>query len=186
MRGTATEADTCSLANSIVPNYLAALPSSLLPTNTSSGNIPHNCRAAQDGTLKIRWVILCTLISLPCPWMPLSMWKRKLQSPAFSLRHARNLWLHFPSCITLNTSWHFLSTWKTMVRFRGIPENRAEMRWTIAKWINSKISTEDKIHQDTYQPWATLRFEAVTWLLDSSSQLIQVFTNFPLCLCCFL
>lgn len=37
MRGTATEADTYSLVNSIVPNYLAALPSSLLPTNISAG-----------------------------------------------------------------------------------------------------------------------------------------------------
>ena len=54
MRRIATEADTYSLVNSIVPNYLVALQSSLLPTNTSPGNTPHNCRAAQDDISKIR------------------------------------------------------------------------------------------------------------------------------------
>lgn len=40
------KADTYSLVNSIVPDYLA-LQSSLLPTNTSFRNTPRNCRTAE-------------------------------------------------------------------------------------------------------------------------------------------
>ena len=184
MRRIATESDTYSLVNSIVPNYLVALQSSLLPTNTSPRNTPHNCRAAWGDILNIRWAILHTLTSLPCPRMPLSMWKRKL--PASSLRCVRNLWLCFPLYIPLHTSCHSLSVWKLMGPFRRITENQPETRWTTSKWINSNISTEDKTHQDTDLPWATPGFGAVIWLLDFSSQLVQVFTHFPLCLCHFL
>ena len=53
MRGIAAKADSDSLVNSIVPNYLVALPSSFLPTQTSFGKAPPNCRAAQGGILKI-------------------------------------------------------------------------------------------------------------------------------------
>lgn len=184
MRRIATEPDTYSLVNSIVPNYLAALQSSLLPTNTSPGNAPHNCRAVWGAILNLRGAILCILTSLPCPRMPLSMWKRK--HPAFSLRCVRNLWLcsHYVSPCT--PVWHSLSIWKLMGHFRRITKSQPETRWTTSKWINSNISTEDKTHQDTDLPWATPGFGAMIWLLDFSSQLLQVFTNFPLCLCCFL
>lgn len=41
MRRILTESDTYSLVNSVAPNYLVALQSSLLPTNTSPGSTPH-------------------------------------------------------------------------------------------------------------------------------------------------
>lgn len=112
------------------------------------------------------------------------MWKRKL--PASSLRCVRDLWLCFPLCIPLHTSWHSLSIWKLMGHFRRITKNKPETRWTTWKRINSNISTEDKTHQDTDLPGATPGFGAAIWLLDFSGQLAQVFTHFPLCLCRFL
>lgn len=120
-----------SLVNSIVPNYLVALQSSLLPTNTSPGNTPHNCRAVWDDILNLRGAILCTLTSLPCPRMPLSMWKRK--HPAFSLRCVRNLWLgsHYVSpCTPADTLCPFGNWWaileespKTSLRQDEPPQN---------------------------------------------------------------
>lgn len=51
MRKAATQADIYSAANSIAPNYLVALQSSLLPANTGFGNT-RNCRAAARRYLK--------------------------------------------------------------------------------------------------------------------------------------
>lgn len=87
MRKTAMKPDTYSLANSIAPNYLVALQSSLLPTNTSFGNT-HNCRAATRRYLKDK-------MSNPphsnfFSAMSLNASKRKLRDPAFSLGPVRN------------------------------------------------------------------------------------------------
>lgn len=52
MRKTATTTDIYSFVNSLVPNYLVALPSSLLPTDTRVGNTAHYCGAALRSCLK--------------------------------------------------------------------------------------------------------------------------------------
>lgn len=87
MKKIATKADIHSLVNSIVPNYLVALQSSLLPTNTSFRNT-HNCRAAARRYLKDK-------MSNPphsnFSAMSLNASKRKLRNPAFSPGPVRNL-----------------------------------------------------------------------------------------------
>lgn len=95
------KADTYSLVNSIVPDYLA-LQSSLLPTNTSFRNTPRNCRTAERRYLtdKVSNPQLSNFSAMSLNAS--NTWKRRLQDPACSLRFVRNLWLHFPSCITTN------------------------------------------------------------------------------------
>lgn len=73
------------LVNSIVSNYLAALRSSRLPTNTSRGNIPHNCRAAARRYLKDKMSNpLCPNFSAVSPNASEHV-EEKTSEPSFSL-----------------------------------------------------------------------------------------------------